>query len=95
MPGKSNPASNAGRSRYEGIGGSGPSGGLSYKDVSPEALRNAIEGVSSQSDALVFGRTSDGGAFSVRVLSDKQVYKWYPASVEELQNLLHTLAKID
>lgn len=93
MSSKARPASGTGGSRYEGIGGNGGSGAVSYEGVPSEELRDAIEGVSSEGDAVVFGRTSDGGAFSVRVLSDKQVFKWYPDSVEALRGVLHALSK--
>jgi hypothetical protein len=43
---------------------------------------------------MVFSRTSDGGAVSIRVLHDKLVTKWYCKDIAELDDLLHGLSAV-
>lgn len=93
VPSKSNSDSDTRHQKYSGVGGQGSSGALSYGGCDPELLRRAIETVASAGDAIVFGRTADSGALSVRVLADKQVFKWYPDSMDSLQDVLRALAE--
>lgn len=94
MPSNKRSASSTGSSPYESLAGAGSSGNLSWAQVEPALLRQAIAVVVGRGDAVVVSSTSDGGALSLRVLSDKQVHKWYPASMDELHALLRELASI-
>jgi len=57
-----------------------------WSDVDATILRGAIDAVSKAGGALMFGVTSDGGAFSLCILQGDQKVKEYPhspASCEE------------
>jgi hypothetical protein len=81
-------------SRYTGVGGGGGAAGLSFCQVAGDTLRDTVAAVVSNGDAILFGRTSDGGALSVRVLSDGSVDVWYPTDASELQELLDGLRTV-
>jgi hypothetical protein len=68
-------------------------GALSYGQVDGEALRSCLVSVVERGDAVLFGRTSDGGALSVRVLSHGQTYAFYATDASELLELLEGLTR--
>lgn len=51
-----------------------------------------IDAAAAEGDALTFGRTSDGGAVAITVLSDGGREKAYAATQEELNALIVALA---
>jgi hypothetical protein len=85
---------NGGPGRYAALKSRVGNGGVSFGQVSGETLRGCIEAVVGAGDAILFGRTSDGGALSVRVLSDGATECWYPSDASELLELLEGLQEV-
>lgn len=79
---------------YGSVGGGDTSEALRFSLLTGPALSGAIDAVTGRGDALVFSRTSDGGAVSLRVLHDKMVTKWYAPNLDALRELLERLAKV-
>lgn len=92
MSSSSSTRSNAKSQRYTGSGKAGADRGLYFSECDPATLRLCVDAVTRAGDAVLLARTSDGGAFSVRVLSDGQVFKSWPSSLEELHETLNMLA---
>lgn len=67
---------------------------VSYADVSPNALLEAICAITDAGDAIMFSRSSDGGVFSLRVYSGKASYPYYPKDASALEELLDYLVKV-
>ena len=65
----------------------------SYSDIDSDILRRTVALVTAGGGAIMFGVTSDGGAFSVVVLHDQQKLKEYPHTPEELSDLLEQLSE--
>lgn len=67
-----------------------------WSDIEPNTLRGCVDAVARSGGAIMFGVTSDGGAYSVCVLHGSQKIKEYPhgkAECEEvLQNMLQWFA---
>lgn len=95
MSSKAGSGGSAKAAKYEGVGRGSDGGDLRYLQVDQDSLRECVDKVTRAGDAVLFSLTSDGGAFSVRVLADKQVHKWYPESVAALETLLGELASAD
>lgn len=91
--GRAAPATAAGRD-YGAAGGELRGGLVSYGDADPEGLRDCIESVTLAGDAVLFARTSDGGALSVRILSSGRTFMHYPTTSEGLNELLTELTRI-
>jgi len=64
---------------------------LSYGQVGADLLQECISAVTSRGDALLLGRTTDGGALSIHVLSGGQASKFYVTDASELMELLQGL----
>lgn len=79
---------NGGASRYAPLNGARTSGGLSYGQVEGSLLSTCVERVTDNGDAILFGRTTDGGALSIHVLSGGQADKFYVTDASELMELL-------
>ena len=79
---------------YAGVFSSGRAGAMSISQVSSEVLSNCINTVVQRGDAILFGRTSDGGAMSIRILSDGATDIWYPADASELSELLEAITAL-
>jgi hypothetical protein len=82
-----------GSDRYASLKGSTNGGTLHYSSVGGDVLRNTVEAVTGAGDAILFGRTSDGGALSVQVLHDKKATRFYPSDASELLELLEGLTR--
>lgn len=77
------------RRRGYGSGiGNGRSDAVRYGLVDAELLRGCIDSVTEAGDAIMFSRTTDGGAFAIRILSDAGNGTWYPPTAEALQHVL-------
>jgi hypothetical protein len=61
---------------------------LSWGTADFDVIARAIEAVTAAGDALVFGRTTDGGALSLSVLSGGERYTEYASSVEDAEDAL-------
>jgi hypothetical protein len=79
---------NGGPNKYARLHGEAGSGGLSIGQIDAPLLRDAIHTVVSHGDAILIGRTSDGGALSVRILSGGATECFYPTDASELLELL-------
>lgn len=88
MPNHQDPRDKRRPGAYSGVFSLGRAGSLSISQTAPEILRDAIDAVVQRGDAILFGRTSDGGALSIRILSDGATDCWYPADASELAELL-------
>lgn len=91
MSSKSRPAAVSEDDPYAHLGGGSTNSALQYTSVDTGVLAGAIEAVTRRGDGVVFSRTSDGGALSVRVLHDSLVTKWYAKDIDELNALLGEL----
>lgn len=77
--------------KYAGFGVGGPTRTVSIGDADAVLLRDTIAAVNADGDAIMFGRTSDGGALSVAVYSGGRRAVVYFSDVDTLQNALVTL----
>lgn len=92
MPNKSGrPSDDSEPAKYAGVGGPGESGSLRYRDAEAELLRDTIDAVTQDGDAVMFGRTSDGGALSISVYSSGRRKSLYAVSLDQL---LQTLVEL-
>lgn len=62
--------------------------------VDAKVVQGCIDAVVRRGDAILFGRTSDGGAFSIRILSDGGTDIWYPTDASELSELLEGITAL-
>lgn len=92
MPSSRSNRGKATGSRYGGSAKGSPGKSVSYGDIAPEVLHRAVVAVTSAGDAITFGRTSEGGAYYVGVLSDGQLEKWYEDGVDSVQDALVDIA---
>lgn len=74
--------------RYGSIGRKPNAEPVSWGKVPGPAIKDAIGFVTQAGDAITFGRTSDGGALSVTVLSREARYKFYASTVAEAEEML-------
>jgi hypothetical protein len=93
VPSTRNAGSNHGPSKYDGVNGSGSGRALSYGQIDGNLLRDCVEAITAAGDAILFGRTSDGGALSLHVLSNGSTIKLYPADASMLQESLESLIR--
>lgn len=82
------------RHYFDQAGGSLSNALPTWIDVDSELLHKFVECVTLQGDACTFGRTSDGGALMVSVLSSGKVSKAYFPSVEALENRLRATIEL-
>lgn len=75
-------------SPYAALNGARTSGNLSYGQVEGSLLSTCVERVTDHGDAILFGRTTDGGALSVHVLAGGRAEKFYVTDASELMQLL-------
>lgn len=59
-----------------------------YSDADATIIKRAIDAVARGGGAIMFGVTSDGGAYSLCVLHDDSKVKDYPHGVDELHEAL-------
>jgi hypothetical protein len=79
---------------YAGVFSAGRAGALSLSQVDGKVVSNCVSAVVERGDAILFGRTSDGGALSIRVLSDGATDIWYPTDASELSELLEAITAL-
>lgn len=73
---------------YAALNGARSDRSLSYSQVSGDLLRECVERITNRGDAVLFGRTTDGGALSIHVLTDGKAEKFYVSDASELMELL-------
>lgn len=59
-----------------------------YSDCDGELLKSAVDSVTRKGAAIMFGVTSDGGAFSVLILDGNDKAREYPHGADELNDVL-------
>jgi hypothetical protein len=59
-----------------------------WAEVDTQLLRDAVVAVADKGAAIQFGKTSDGGALSVRVYDGNDALKDYPRSLEDVEKSL-------
>lgn len=74
--------------KYAKFGSKGSQTTVRWAQVSGPLIKDAIGFVTSRGDAITFGRTTDGGALSVTILSGSERLKQYATSHEEAEELL-------
>lgn len=82
---------NGAGSVYAILNGARSDRNLSYGQVDGDLLRECVERVTNRGDAVLFGRTSDGGALSVQILTGGKAEKFYVTDASELLELLQGL----
>lgn len=75
-------------SPYDGVYGDRTAGSVSYGQVGGDTLRDCVERITNRGDAVLFGRTADGGALSIQILSGGKASKFYVTDGSELLELL-------
>jgi len=61
--------------------------------VDPAILQRCVAAVTASGGAIMFGRTSDGGAFSLVVLRGNEKIKEYPHTAEACHEMLDAIAE--
>ena len=61
---------------------------VSWRNISPQLIADLVRIVTSNGAAIMFGVTSDGGAFSLCVLDNTNKIKEYPRDDTELLSIL-------
>lgn len=78
-------------SLYAAVNGASANRSVSYGQVSGDLLSKAVERITNRGDAVLFGRTTDGGALSIHVLAGGEASKFYVTDASELMELLEGL----
>lgn len=84
-------SANGRASVYAALNGKGSDRSLSYGQVSGSLLSECVERVTNRGDAILFGRTTDGGALSIHILAGGEASKFYVTDASELMELLQGL----
>jgi hypothetical protein len=66
---------------------------VNYSEIDAGELKLALDAVTRAGGAIMFGLTSDGGAFSVMVLSSEGKAKEYPHTKEEFSALMGSITE--
>lgn len=64
-----------------------------WSDLESQDLRLAIDAVTRMGGAILFGRTSDGGALSICILDGNEKIKEYPHTVAEAAAILTSIVE--
>jgi hypothetical protein len=64
-----------------------------WSDIDPSTLRTCIDAVTRAGGAIMLGLTSDGGAYSICVLSGDDKIKEYPHGKLECNDMLRALTE--
>lgn len=64
---------------------------VSYADIDDSTIADVVRLVAGYGAAIMFGVTSDQGAFSLCVLDNENKIKEYPHTVEDFENVCHWL----
>ena len=59
----------------------------SWADIDPSTVHDLVRLVTSHGAAIMFGLTSDQGAYSVLVLDNQNKIKEYPHDMQDVENL--------
>lgn len=84
---------NKGVRRYAGASGSNKAGTpIGWDEVDAVTVAGFVSAVTNAGDAVIFGRTSDGGALSVTILSGDDKHREYFNDPENATSALKQLA---
>lgn len=61
---------------------------VSWRDIAPQLIADLVRIVTSNGAAIMFGVTSDNGAFSICVLDNQNKIKEYPRDDTEVLGIL-------
>lgn len=75
-------------SRYGSLGTKSSKGPITWAQVDGPSIKRAVDSVTSCGDAITFGRTTDGGALSITILSGTERRKLYASEVDEANDTL-------
>lgn len=75
-------------SRYGSLGTKSNKGPITWASVDGPSIKRAVDAVTSCGDAITFGRTTDGGALSITILSGTERRKLYASEVDEANDTL-------
>lgn len=67
---------------------------VSYAECDNQLLRDTVVAITENGAAVLLGRTSDGGAFTVQVYDGNDKISEYPHTVEELEAVLRWLCSM-
>lgn len=85
------PASQA-TSRYSGLAASRQQEAPTFVSVVGDQLGRALDLVTSNGDAILIARTSDGGAVALTLLEGDDRHKLYATSQDELDRIFEELS---
>lgn len=66
---------------------------VSFSESEPRLLHLVVAVVIDNGDAMVFGRTRDGGATVITILSGEQKHKFYSTTKSELDDNLNLIRR--
>lgn len=66
---------------------------IHWSDIDATTLRLAVDSATRAGAAIMFGRTTDGGALSVCILDGPDKIKEYPHSASEAEALLRAVSE--
>lgn len=64
---------------------------ISWRSADARALQDAIVAVTEDGAAVLFSKTSDGGALALQILAGTERYKYYLADSIEIDDLLREM----
>lgn len=71
-----------------------PQKSVQWSEVGNQLLRDTVCAIADSGAAIMFGRTSDGGAYSITVLDgDSKIREW-PHTVDECETTLRWLVQM-
>ncbi len=73
---------------YAALGSANVDRTVSYGQIEGATLRECVTRVTERGDAILFGRTSDGGALSIQILTGGKAEKFYVSDASELMELI-------
>lgn len=80
--------------KWGGLGADRDGTGISWDAVDAEQLAATVHAVTDDGAAILFGRTSDGGALVIQILSAGGKHKLYPSTPSELDQMLRDVETI-
>lgn len=66
---------------------------IHWSDLEAQDIRLAVDAVTRMGGAILFGRTSDGGALSICILDGHEKIKEYPHTVAEATAILTSIVE--
>ena len=88
MQGNGRATNSSGGSVYDALTRASVNRGLSFGQIDGDVLRECVARVTARGDAVLFGRTGDGGALTVHILTGGKAEKFYVSDASELMELL-------